>query len=58
MVWAAEFVRAFETQSAEDAALSASSAVWALKELAGRLDDRDGHADHRAMLADMCKESP
>ncbi len=54
MVWAAEFVRVFSTQSADDAALSASGAVWALRNLAGRLDAKiDGAADHRAMLDDM-----
>lgn len=54
MVWAAEFVRAMaDGQVANDAALSSSSAVWVLQDLAGRLAAGDGAADHRAMLDDM-----
>jgi hypothetical protein len=53
MVWAAEFVNALKTQSAEDAAMSATAAVWLLQNLYSELP-QDGEIDtHASMLAEM-----
>ena len=54
MVWAAEFVRAMaEGQKSHDAALSACSAVWVIRELGGTISEGNGAAVFQAMLAAM-----